>query len=391
MHDDVRAGGPLAGLKVIEVAGLGPGPFCSMLLADMGADVLRIDRPGDIGRPVPDAVLRRSRRSAAIDLKHPEAAGLVLRLVGDADVLIEGFRPGVAERLGIGPDECLAANPRLVYGRVTGWGRSGPLASAPGHDINYIALAGLLGSIGRPGALPTVPLNVIGDFGGGGMLLLVGILAALAGRTPGGGGQVVDAAMVDGAALLGALLYGLADEGRWSVDRGTNLLDGGAYYYDAYETADGEHVAFGALEPQFHAAMVEALELDPGAFRRQMDPSSWAERKQQVAAAVRRRTRAEWCERLEGTDACCAPVLSLTEAPKHPHNVERDVFVQVDGLTMPAPAPHFSATPCPPPRPWARPGADTTQLLQQWGVASEELDRLGSLGVVVQADTGESD
>ncbi|MDE3086875.1 MAG: CoA transferase, partial [Acidobacteriota bacterium] len=342
-------GGPLAGLRVVELAGLGPAPFCAMLLADLGADVVRLERAGQPPpRPdVPDrrSVLTRGRPSVGVDLKHPDGAALVLRLVEEADVLVEGFRPGVMERLGLGPEACLGRNPRLVYGRVTGYGRDGPLSEHPGHDVNYLALAGVLSAVGRAGEPPVPPLNLVGDFGGGAMLLTVGILAALVERARSGRGQVVDAAMVDGAALLATMVFEMGALGQWRPERGTNVVDTGAPYYEVYETADGRYVAVGAVEPAFYRAFMRGLGYDEATMPHQGDRASWPEVKKEVAARMRSRTRAAWLAIFDGTDACVTPVLSLTEAPSHPHNRHRGTFVEVDGGAVPAPAPRFSRTP----------------------------------------------
>jgi alpha-methylacyl-CoA racemase len=373
--------GPLAGVRVVELAGIGPGPFCAMLLADLGADVLRVDRPA-ISRPGWPTVLARGRRSVAVDLKHPDGAGVVLDLVAAADALVEGFRPGVAERLGIGPDACLARNPRLVYGRVTGWGQQGPWRLAAGHDIDYVALAGALHPIGQAGGPPVPPLNLLGDFGGGGMLLALGVVAALleAGRS--GTGQVVDAAMVDGAALLTTQFHELLAAGLWREERGANLLDGGAPFYGVYETADGRHLAVGALEPQFWAELLRRLGLDAGDLPAQLDRDGWPLLRERLAALFRTRTRDEWSELLAGTDACVAPVLGLAEAPAHPHNRARGTFVDVGGVVQPAPAPRFSRTPADPPVPPARPGEHTDRALADWGVGPDEVDRLRAAGAI---------
>ena len=340
--------GPLAGVRVVELGGIGPGPFCGMLLADLGADVTRVDRPSDKGTTTIHPVLHRSRRSVTIDLQaNPEAA---LRLVDDADALIEGFRPGVAERLGLGPDACLARNPRLVYGRMTGWGQEGPLAQEPGHDINYISIAGALGAIG--GADPVPPLNLVGDMGGGGMLLALGIVAALLHARSTGDGQVIDAAMIDGAALQLSLVLGLLSVGRWRDARGTNILDGAAPFYRTYRCADGKHVAVGAIEPQFYAALLRVLELEDDGS--QFDEAAWPSTCARLEEIFATRTRDEWAAVFEGQGACVTPVLSLTEATTHPHNVARGTY---DGL-QPNPAPRFSRTPPAPPRPAPIIGAD---------------------------------
>ncbi|HZU71190.1 MAG TPA: CaiB/BaiF CoA-transferase family protein, partial [Acidimicrobiales bacterium] len=334
--------GPLQGVRVVEVAGIGPGPFAAMMLADMGAEVIRVDRAqavrgGDPARPPMD-VLARGRRSIGVDLKNPDGVETVLRLVEGSQALIEGFRPGVAERLGIGPQECLARNPALVYGRMTGWGQDGPYASMAGHDINYIALAGTLHPIGRAGGPPVPPLNLVGDFGGGGMLLAFGVACGLleAGRT--GQGQVVDAAMVDGAAVLAAMFHGFTASGIWTEERGTNLLDTGAHFYDVYETADARFVSIGSIEPQFYAELLRLTGLEGEDLPHQMDRSQWAALKERLAAVFRTKTRDEWCSIMEGTDVCFAPVLSLSEAPAHPHNQARRTFVEVGGVVQPAPA-----------------------------------------------------
>jgi alpha-methylacyl-CoA racemase len=372
--------GPLAGVRVVELAGIGPGPFCAMLLADLGAEVLRVDRPAASRAGWP-TVLARGRRSVAVDLKHPDGAGVVLDLAAAADALVEGFRPGVAERLGIGPEPCLARNPRLVYGRVTGWGQEGPWRLAAGHDIDYVALAGALHPIGPAGGPPVPPLNLVGDFGGGGMLLALGVVAALleAGRS--GAGQVVDAAMVDGAALLTTQFHELLAAGLWGEERGANLLDGGAPFYAVYETADGRHLAVGALEPRFYAELLRRLGIDED-LPAQLDRDGWPLLRERLAALFRTRTREEWCELLAGTDACVAPVLGLGEAPAHPHNRARGTFVEVGGVTQPAPAPRFSRTPCDPPTPAAGPGEHTDQALADWGLPPDRIARLRTAGAV---------
>ena len=377
--------GPLAGLKVVELQGLGPGPFCAMLLSDFGADVVRVERTQTVaaagdGPPPPD-VLARGRRSVGIDLKSPDGVEALLRLVDRADVLIEGFRPGVTERLGAGPDACLARNPRLIYGRVTGWGRGGPYAPYAGHDINYLALSGTLWSIGRGGEAPVAPLTYVGDFGGGGMLLTIGICAALAERATSGRGQVVDAAMVDGAALLNSFLYGMRAMGMWGEERGRNLLDTGAPFYDTYETADGGWVAVGALEPHFYRNLVDALGLE-GVPHTQPGPEGWPALRERFAAAFRPRTRDEGCDRLEAAEACFAPVLSPWEAPEHPHNAARGTFVESNGLVQPAPAPRFSRTPARIAGPPPRPGQHTDEVLTEWGFTPEEIEKLRAAGGV---------
>jgi alpha-methylacyl-CoA racemase len=374
--------GPLAGVRVVELAGIGPGPFCAMLLADMGAEVLRVDRPAAAAGPWPP-LLTRGRRSVAVDLKHPEGPKVVLRLADAADVLLEGFRPGVAERLGIGPDACLARNPRLVYGRMTGWGQDGPLRASAGHDINYLALAGALHPLGRPGEPPHPPLNLLGDYGGGGMLLAFGVACALleAGRS--GRGQVVDAAVLDGGALLTTVLHELAGLGLWRWERGTNLLDGGAPFYDVYETADGGHVALGALEPAFFGELLVLLGLDGEEdLPAQFDRERWPELRRRIAAAVKRRSRDEWAALAGAGDACLTPVLSPTEAAEHPHNRERGVFAATPDGPRPAPAPRFSRTPAGPPGPDPEPGEHTGTALPDWGFTPEEVAALRGTGAI---------
>jgi len=359
--------GPLKNLRVVEMAGLGPGPFCAMLFADMGAEVLRVSRPG--ARSDAHDVLLRSRAAHwEADLRAPDAVARVLDAIAQADVLIEGFRPGVMERLGLGPAECHARNPRLIYGRMTGWGQHGPLAQAAGHDINYIAISGALHAIGRADEAPVLPLNYVGDFGGGAMLLAFGILAALHEAKSSGRGQVVDAAMTDGAALLSAMMYGFKSAGQWSNQRGENLLDGGAHFYDTYVCADGKYVAVGAIEPQFYALLRERCGLaDDPAFDAQMDAVRWPLLKLRLADVFRTRTRDEWRQLLEGSDACFAPVLDWDEAPLHPHNVARATFCEVHGVVQPSPAPRFSRSAPTMPQP-AAPG-DCESLLRRWGVA----------------------
>lgn len=376
--------GPLQGLRVIELASIGPGPMCAMLLADMGADVVRVDRtePSGLGVPIDKRfeVTGRSRRSVALDLKNPAGRDAVLRLVERADVLIEGFRPGVAEKLGLGPGDCRARNPRLVYGRMTGFGQTGPLAQAAGHDLNYIALTGALDAIGPAGAKPVPPLNLVGDYGGGALYLAMGLLAALHERQSSGCGQVVDAAMVDGAASLMSIFYGLHAGGRWGEPRGENLLDGGAPFYDTYETADGRHVSIGALEPKFFAELVQRIGLDARFVARQYDRRAWPELRAALAAALRSKTRAEWCALLEGTDACFAPVLSLDEAPAHAHAAARGGFVELDGVVQPGPAPRFSRSGSRTPQPPPAVGAHTDALLAEAGFSAAEIAALHAAG-----------
>jgi alpha-methylacyl-CoA racemase len=379
--------GPLSGVRVIEIAGIGPGPFCAMMLADMGAEVIRVDRAqavrgGDPSAPPAD-VLNRGRRSIGVDLKHPDGVAVVLDLAESADALIEGFRPGVAERLGIGPDECLARNPRLVYGRMTGWGQSGPYAHTAGHDINYIALAGALDPIGRAGGAPVPPLNLVGDFGGGGLILAYGLVCALLEASRSGEGQVVDAAMVDGAAVLMSMFHAFTAMGIWNDQRGTNLLDTGAHFYDTYETADGKYVAIGSIEPQFYAELLRLTELvDDGDFAAQMDRSRWPELKERLAGVFRTKTRDEWCQIMDGTDVCFAPVLSISEAPGHPHNVERGTFVEVAGITQPAPAPRFSRTQAEIQRPPSHAGQHTDEILTEAGIDAARIAELRETGAI---------
>ncbi|HEY3502452.1 MAG TPA: CaiB/BaiF CoA-transferase family protein [Actinocatenispora sp.] len=376
--------GPLDGIRVVELAGIGPAPFATMLLADLGAEVIRVDRPGGRATPV-DAghrILGRGRRSVAVDLKNPDGVAVVLRLAGTADALIEGYRPGVAERLGIGPEPCLAANPRLVYGRMTGWGQDGPLAQRAGHDIDYIALAGALSMVGRRGEAPTVPLNLIGDFGGGGMLMAVGVLAGLLGARISGRGQVVDAAMVDGTATLLSMLLGLRAAGMWG-ERGGNLLDGGAPFYDAYRCADGGYVAVGALEDPFYAELLAGLGLSgDDTLPPRDEPARWPELRERLAAVFATRTRDEWADRFADTDACVAPVLDPDEAADHPHLAARGTYRRESGLLQPAPAPRFSATPPGVPAPAPAVGAHTTEILAELGYDGDARAALVTSGAV---------
>ena len=372
--------GPLNGVKILEIAGIGPGPFASMMLSDMGAEILRIDRAqsvqgGDPDKPSLD-FLARGRRSVALDLKNPQGVETLLKLVEGADAILEGFRPGVMERLGLGPDVCLARNPRIVYGRMTGWGQEGPLAQVAGHDINYIALAGALEPIGRRGQKPLPPLNLVGDFGGGGMILAYGVVCALVERATSGKGQVVDAAMVDGAAALMAIFHGAAQSGWWKEERGTNMLDTGAHFYDTYETSDGKYVSLGSIEPQFYEELIEKIGLADADLPGQMDRSQWPDMKEHFTKLFKTKTRDEWCDILEGSDACFAPVLSMTEAQDHPHIKARNTFVTVAGAPQPGPAPRFSRTPCEISGPPPHPGQHTNEALADWGFASDEIDRL---------------
>jgi crotonobetainyl-CoA:carnitine CoA-transferase CaiB-like acyl-CoA transferase len=365
--------GPLKGTKIVELAGIGPGPLCAMLLADLGATVLRIDRkhPVELGSPRPLAynLLLRNRRALALDLKQPAAVELVLRLVTGADALIEGFRPGVTERLGLGPDVCLQRNPRLIYGRVTGWGQDGPLAQAAGHDLNYIALTGALHAIGRKGQPPTPPLNLLGDYAGGSLYLALGILAAMLEARSSGKGQVVDAAMVDGAASLMTSAFGLYAGGLMSLERGTNATDTGAYYYDVYECADGEWISVAAIEGRFHDELLRRIGVAPEEIGDQRDRANWERARATFARVFRTRTRQQWCELLEGSDACFAPVLSMAEAAQHPHLAARGTFVNVGGVEQPAPAPRFSRTK--PETPTPPEPADAERALEGWLCADE--------------------
>ncbi|TPQ43819.1 CaiB/BaiF CoA transferase family protein [Cupriavidus pinatubonensis] len=341
--------GPLAGVRIIELAGIGPGPLAGMMLADMGAEVLRIERPGetDLGvrRERRFDLMLRGRKSIALDLKDPQAVAAVLDLVESADALIEGFRPGVTERLGLGPDACLARNPKLVYGRITGWGQTGPLAHTAGHDVNYIALTGALNAIGQRGQPPAIPPAYLGDFAGGGMFLLAGVLAALVEAGKSGKGQVVDAAIVDGAAALGSVFFGLVAAGQWNPERGTNVLDSGAHYYNVYQCKDGGWISVGPIEARFYRDLLDRIGIDPASLGEQLDPANWEAAGNRLAELFRTRTRDEWCALLEGTDACFAPVLSYEEAPQHAHLKARETFVEIDGIVQPAPAPRFSRTP----------------------------------------------
>ena len=379
--------GPLTGLRVIELAGIGPGPFCGMMLSDMGAEVIRVDRPGPRTGPArrsrPRDVLARNRRSIVIDLKTPEGVDIVLKLCESADALFEGFRPGVTERLGLGPKACMARNERLVYGRMTGWGQDGPLARAAGHDINYIGLTGVLHAIGEKGGKPVPPLNLIGDFGGGGMLLAFGLVCGILEASRSGKGQVIDAAMVDGAAALMATFFSMGKH--FSDHRGTNLLDGGAHFYNTYETKDGKHVCVGAIEPQFYALLVEKSNVNPHRFRKQMDAHGWDGLKEDLAAVFKTRTRDEWCEIMEGTDVCFAPVLSIFEAPEHPHNRQRATFVDIDGTVQPAPAPRFSRTGAEISHGARIPGEDSLAVLRDAGFSDDEVEALRKKHVVSTA------
>ena len=369
--------GPLQGIRIIEFAGIGPAPFCGMMLGDMGADVVRIDRPEAARGSVPvdprHNLLTRNRRSVVLDLKKPSAIAAALRLVERSDALIEGLRPGVMERLGLGPEVCLETNPRLVYGRMTGWGQTGPLAEAAGHDINYIALSGVLHAIGLADRGPIPPLNLIGDFGGGGMMLAFGVVCALLEAQKSGQGQVIDAAMTDGSSALMTAIYGLKNAGRWKDSRESNFLDGGAHFYGCYECADGKHFAVGAIEGQFYDQLLTLCGATDQSLKKQWNASSWPQQKEILAKIFRTKTRDEWAHLLEGTDACAVPVLNMDEAPEHAHNKARKTFVTVDGLKQPAPAPRFSRTPPTTPVAPRRPGADTEAVLKEIGFSTDEI------------------
>jgi alpha-methylacyl-CoA racemase len=381
--------GPLTGYRIIEIAGIGPGPFCAMLLSDMGADVVRIDRAerasGDASAPPPYYdVMGRGRRSLAVDLKNPDGVETVLKLVETADGLIEGFRPGVMERLGLGPEQCHARNPKLVFGRMTGWGQEGPYSAWSGHDINYIALAGCLAHIGNVDGPPVPPLNLVGDFGGGGMFLAFGVVCALLDAQKSGKGQVVDAAMVDGAAILMSMFHGFFATGMWNDERGTNLLDTGAHFYDAYECADGQYVSIGSIEPQFYAELMRITGLaDDPEFAKQMDRSAWPALKQRLREVFLTKTRDEWCALMEHTDVCFAPVLTVGEAVKHPHNVARKTFVDIGGVSQPAPAPRFSRTQAEISRPPSNVGQHSDDVLSDWlSMGADEVTKLRESGAV---------
>tara|TARA_B100001105_G_scaffold72396_2_gene56899 strand:- start:557 stop:1702 length:1146 start_codon:yes stop_codon:yes gene_type:complete len=379
--------GPLQGIRVIELQGIGPGPFCGMMLSDMGAEVIRVDRAGNVSdgdaQNPPIDVLARGRSSIGVDLKNPDGVEVVLRLVETADALIEGFRPGVMERLGIGPEECLARNPKLVFGRMTGWGQEGPYAMAAGHDINYIALAGALEPIGRNGEAPVPPLNLVGDFGGGGMLLAFGVACGIVEAQRSGQGQVVDAAMVDGAASLMAMFHSMRALGIWNDERGTNLLDTGSHFYDVYECADGRYISIGSIEPQFYAELMRLTDLETDEdFAKQMKRSSWPELKERISDIFKTRTRDEWCEIMDATDVCFAPVLTLAEAPQHPHNQHREVFTELSGVMQPNPSPRFSRTEATIQSPPAHPGQHTDEVLHSAGYDLDDVVKLRDTGAV---------
>lgn len=359
--------GPLKGIKVVEMAGIGPGPFCAMMLSDMGAEVIRVDRLAHKGSGHKANVLNRGRRSIAIDLKNSQGVDTVKKLIDQADVVIEGFRPGVMERLGLGPEECLERNPRLVFGRMTGWGQHGPLAHAAGHDINYISIGGALGAMGHPDRPPSPPLNLVGDFGGGAMYLLAGVLAALVERASSNKGQVIDAAMTDGTASLLTPFYGMMAMGMWTTQRNDNRLDGGAHYYGSYTCSDGKHISIGSIEPQFYALLLELCGIDDPEFLKQNEKESWASLRQKLEELFATKTQAQWCELLEGTDVCFAPVLNLAEAPQHPHNKARASFVDFEGVIQPAPAPRFSRSQSGIQSAAAIAGEHSEEILKDWG------------------------
>jgi alpha-methylacyl-CoA racemase len=373
--------GPLEGVRIVEIAGIGPGPFCGMMLADHGAEVIRVERLG--ARVDPRDPLVRSRKSIAVDMKKPEGVKVVRDLCRMAEGLIEGFRPGVMERLGLGPDVLLGDNPKLVYGRMTGWGQTGPYANAAGHDINYIALAGALHAYGRAGEKPTPPINMVGDFGGGGMLLAFGMVSAILSASRTGRGQVIDCAMVDGSAVLMSMIWGFKAVGMWRDERGVNLLDTGAHFYDTYECADGKFVSIGSIEPQFYAELRRLTGLtDDAEFDRQMDPSAWGPLKEKLTALFKTKTRDEWCALMEHTDVCFAPVLSMAEAPEHPHNAQRGTFGTVSGAVQPMPAPRYSATPTAEPRPSGKVGGDGEALLAALGYDTARIAALREAGAL---------
>jgi alpha-methylacyl-CoA racemase len=383
--------GPLIGRRIIEIAGIGPGPFAAMMLSDMGAEVIRVERTQAVRGPAPDSahwdVLLRGRRNIAIDLKSPDGIATLLELVKGADALIEGFRPGVMERLGVGPEDCAKVNAKLVYGRMTGWGQDGPYGPRAGHDINYIALAGALAHFSRAGEAPVPPLNMVGDFGGGGMYLAFGVVCALLEAERSGKGQVVDAAMVDGAASLMSMFWGFKNIGLFNENApGTNLLDTGAHFYDVFECKDGKYVSIGSIEPQFYALLLEKIGLQSDErFAKQMDQSQWPALKETLREVFATKTQAEWCQIMEGTDVCFAPVLTMSQAAAHPHNVERKTFIEIDGVTQPAPAPRFSRTTTQVSVPPAHPGQHTREILMDWGIPQDRIEQLIASGAVADA------
>ena len=375
--------GPLNGYTILELAGIGPAPMGGMILAEMGAEVIRIDRASGANALVMKDVSSRGKKSVVLNLKDPAGIETLLRMVENADAIIDPYRPGVCEKLGIGPEVCLARNPKLVFARMTGWGQEGPLASAAGHDINYIAITGALYAMGRKGERPVPPLNLVGDMGGGGMLLVNGVLAALLEAANSGKGQVIDAAMVDGAAQLMWMFHGFEHIGMWDVtQRGSNLLDGGSHFYDTYECADGEYVAIGSIEPQFYALLKELAGLSEEEFGDQNNPAKWPEMKEKLAAVIAGKTQAEWCEIMEGTDVCFAPVLNLVDATKHPANIARNTYIEVDGMIQPAPAPRFSRTPAEVRHGGHDTGQDTDEVLAAMGFAEQEIAGLKESGSI---------
>jgi alpha-methylacyl-CoA racemase len=389
--------GPLEGVRIIELAGIGPAPFCAMLLSDMGAEVIRVDRAANVGHddsrvggPVGEEhrfnLLARGRRNIAVDLKNPAGVDAVLRLIDRSDALIEGFRPGVMERLGLGPAVCLARNPKLVFGRMTGWGQDGPIAHTAGHDINYIALSGVLYSIGEAGGPPVPPLNLVGDFGGGALYLAMGVLAGIVSARVSGKGQVVDCSMVEGSASLMTMMYAALASGAWTEERGKNRTDGGAHYYQVYETRDGEHVAVGSIEPQFYVLLLKHTGLEGASLPEQTDRATWPAMQERLASIFKTKTRAEWTQIMEQTDICFAPVLRMSEALDHPHNRHRETFVAIDGIPQPAPAPRFLGTPSKVQRPPARIGEHTGAVLKDWGFSADEIAALHRSGAVRSAN-----
>ena len=368
--------GPLTGIRVVEMAGIGPGPFTAMMLSDLGAEVIRVDRLSHKGIGHRANVLNRGRKSIAVDLKNPRGVETTLRLIEQADVVLEGFRPGVMERLGLGPEKCLSVNPRLIFGRMTGWGQTGPLSQAAGHDINYISIAGALGAMGYADRPPAPPLNLVGDFGGGAMYLLTGILAALVERATSEQGQIIDAAMSDGTASLLSPFFGLMAMNMWTTDRFSNRLDGGAFYYGSYECSDGRYISIGSLEPQFYALLLEKAEITDPEFQEQFDEAAWPAKREKLTQLFKTKTRQQWCDIMEGTDVCFAPVLDLKEAPNHPHNIDRRTFVELDGVVQPAPAPRFSRTQGEIQGPAAIAGEHTREVLSAWNFSDQEIGEL---------------
>ncbi len=374
--------GPLTGIRVVEMAGIGPGPFTAMMLSDLGAEVIRVDRLSHKGTGHRANVLNRGRKSIAVDLKNPRGVETTLRLIEQADVVLEGFRPGVMERLGLGPEECLSVNPRLIFGRMTGWGQTGPLSQAAGHDINYISIAGALGAMGYADRPPAPPLNLVGDFGGGAMYLLTGILAALVERATSGQGQIIDAAMTDGTASLLSPFFGLMAMNMWTTDRFSNRLDGGAFYYGSYECSDGKYISIGSLEPQFYALLLEKAEITDPEFQEQLDEAAWPAKREKLNQLFKTKTRQQWCDIMEGTDVCFAPVLDLKEAPTHPHNIDRKTFVELEGVVQPAPAPRFSRTQGEIQGPAAMAGEHTREVLSAWNFTDPEIGELQASGAI---------